>query len=166
MMNYIEREERVVHFVLAPSNRYVGWIVYNNAYYFGSANRLGRLLHNVNLAVYRLHQNRVKFKLRLASKPTDRKDVPVDKMTDHFKSGSYFNHKITGFLTEDQAETFERMKPKVEPKAEPKVEPKPVQKVNEEFVCEEKDGEMVVFKLVEVARFKLHKGMNDVNSED
>lgn len=153
---YTERPTRTVDFVLAPSDKYVGWCIYNNAYYFGSANNLSRLLHNVNQSIYKAHK--MHLSLRLASKQTDRKDVPVDKMTNHFKTGSYFNHKTTGFLTEEQAEIFERMKPKAEPKAEPKPEPKPVSKVNEEFVCEEKDGAMVVFKLIEVARFKLYKG--------
>lgn len=163
-MNYIERETRIVNFILAPSNRYVGWVVYNNGYYFGSANTLSRLLHNVNLSLYRLHK--ITLRLRLASKPTEKDEVPMDKMSQHFLTSSYFNHKLTGLLTAEQAKVHERTKVKTEP--EPKSEPDamieaakelgvPVMPYDREFVCEEKDGEMIVYELREFARYKLHK---------
>lgn len=166
MNKYSEKVTLMADFVLAPSNRYCGWVVFNNGYWFGSGNTLTKMIRNIKQTLWKKYHDAISFNIILAPKPTDRSEVPTNKMSGHFRAGSYFNHKITGFLTEDQVETFERMKPKAEPMVEPKPEPKPVQKVNEEFVCEEKDGVMVVFKLVEVARFKLHKGTNDVNSED
>lgn len=160
----------IIDFVLAPSNKYVGWVVYNNGYFFGSGNNLSRMVHNVKQGIYKTFKGKVKLVCHLASRPTERHDVPVHKMTEHFKTMSYFAHKTTGFLTEEQAETFERIKPKAEPTAELK----PAPKTNEEFVCEERDGVMIVYKLVEVNRYKLHKtpwepqtkGVNYVNSED
>ena len=157
-MNYKEKETRIVNFVLAPSNRYVGWVIYNNAYYFGSANTLGRLIHNVNLSLYRIHK--ITLKLRLASKPTDKQWVPVNKMTEHFKSGSYFNHKLTGMLTEEQAIIHERSKPQTfEEHAEAAGVSFPLLK--HEYVCEEKDGEMIVYELREFARYKLHNNKGE-----
>ena len=163
---YLERVVLQADFVLAPSNRYCGWVVFNNGYWFGSGNTLLKMIRNIKQTLWKKYHETISFNIMLAPKPSDRSEVPVEKMSSQFRGASYFAHKMTGLLTEEQAETFERMKPKVEPVAEPKPEPKPVQKANEEFVCEEKDGAMVVFKLVEVARFKLHKGTNDVNSED
>lgn len=171
---YLERVVLTADFVLAPSNRYCGWVVFNNGYWFGSGNTLLKMIRNIKQTLWKKYHETISFNIMLAPKPADRSEVPIEKMSSQFRGASYFNHKMTGLLTEEQAETFERMKPKVEPKTEPKVEPKPdfihadihMPKVNEEFVCEEKDGEMIVFKLVEVARFKLHKGANDVNGED
>ena len=157
-MNYIERETRIVNFILAPSNRYVGWVVYNNGYYFGSANTLSRLLHNVNLSIYRLHK--ITLRLRLASKPTEKNEVPLEKMTEHFKTGSYFNHTLTGRLTKEQAQVHKRAIAETESAlTEPITEPEPisVKPSKREFICEERDGEMIVYELREFARYKLHK---------
>lgn len=157
-MNYIEKENLKCEFLLAPSNKYVGWAVFNNGYYFGSGNNLSSMMHNVKQSLWKVFKSKKLFRLNLATKPTDRSDVPVEKMTDRFKTVSYFNHKIKDTLTKEQAEIHEETKSNVDPLIEAaKTLGVSTIPTESEFVCEEKDGEMIVYELRVYARYKLHK---------
>ena len=125
MNKYSEKVTLTADFVLAPSNRYCGWVIFNNGYYFGSGNTLTKMIRNIKQKLWKKYHNTISFNIMLAPKPTDRSEVPTNKMSTHFCTGSYFNHKATDFLTKDQAETFERMKPKAEPKPEPGPDQRP-----------------------------------------
>ena len=145
-----------VNFLLAPTNRYVGQVVYNNGYFFGSANTIDRLIHNVGQSLWKFYGKNLNVKLYLASKPTAKCDVPLHKMSVKFKSRSYFGHKLTSCATEEQKEVINRIMPTpVETPRQPCVTYKPKE---EEFICKEKDGYMYIYKLAEVAKYKMLKG--------
>lgn len=103
-----DKQTLTIEFLLAPSNRYVGWVVYNNAYYWGSANTLERLEHNVQQSLWKSHGKGLNIRLRLASKPTEREFVPLDKMSNHFKGRAYFAHKMIDTVRKDQRPVFKR----------------------------------------------------------
>ena len=157
-------ETYVANFILAPSNRYVGWVVYNNGYFFGSGNTLTRMLRNIKLVMYKQYGRWKEFKLVLANKSTPKEFVPLEKMADRFKTMSYFAHKTKDRVTKDQIPTFNRIKQnnsmigcntynKVEGVMNP--EPRPRKTNQPEYICKEINDEMVVFEIKEIARYKL-----------
>lgn len=149
MNNYTtEKAKLTANFILAPSNRYVGWVIFNNGYFFGSGITLLKMMRNIKQNLWKAYGNKRMFKVSLASKPTDSLDVPEDKMTDRFKVCSYYAQKITGILTRDQWNSVNKTKPETIKVAVAE---------HTEYICEEKDGEMIVYQLTEIKRYKLHK---------
>ena len=170
MNNYTtDKAVLTANFILAPSNRYVGWVEFNNGYWFGSGYTLLKMIRNIKQNLWKCYGSKKMFKILLASKPSAVEDVPEDKMTDRFKMCSYYATTKTGKLTRGQLNT-EKKEP-VLPKVE-RVELGVPPVSNCEYICEEKDGEMIVYQLTEVKRYKLHKtpwepqtnkGVNDDN---
>lgn len=147
-------ETYIANFILAPSNRYVGWIVYNNGYFFGSGNTITRMIRNIKQVLYKIYGNR-KWDIVLASKSTPKEEVPLHKMAKKFQTLSYFGHKLTDRLTKDQKVVWNRSKPKTSVTETPVTKtPKP--KSNKaEYLCKEVNGEMVIYEIKEVARYKI-----------
>lgn len=90
-----------IYFCLGPANYYVGWTIYNNGYYFGSGNTIEQCFDNVRQSIY-CKTRMSKRGFTLASKPTDRKDVPIEKMPRGFKTRCWFGHKLTDVVTDSQ----------------------------------------------------------------
>lgn len=156
-------ETYIANFILAPSNRYVGWIVYNNGYFFGSGNSLTAMVRNIKQVLYKRYGNR-KWDIIIASKSTPKEEVPLEKMASKFKTLSYFAHKTKDKITKDQIPTFNRIKQNnsmigcnTYNKIEGKINPEPhTRKTNQpEYICKEVNGEMVIYEVKEVARYKM-----------
>lgn len=157
--------EYTVNFLIAPSNKYVGWVVYNNGYFFGSGNNLSSMIRNIRQKLWKTYGRSVGIKMHIASRPTLFDAVPLEKMSDRFKAVSYFKHKTTDRLTKEQRNSWERTRriPEMPLLDEPTppivsiapIAPKPAE---QEFICKEKDGYMVIYQLKEVAKYKMLKG--------
>lgn len=148
------KQTLTIEFLLAPSNRYVGWVVYNNAYYYGSANTLERLEHNVQQNLWKSYGKGLNVRLRLASKPTEREFVPLDKMSNHFKSRAYFAHKMVDTVRKDQRPVFKRT---VEKTVEPVVKQQPKKENKTTHFYEVQNGILYVYEKKLIATYEVEQ---------
>lgn len=150
--------EHTCNFILAPSNRYVGWVVHNNGYFFGSASTLGGLIRNVKQTLWKTYGSGVIFTIHLASKPTEKENMPFEKMSSRFKTRCYFGHKTKDKLTKEQKTTWERAKklPILSGDTHEKVKAIFTKTEPAEYVYKEDNGYIIVSEVREVARYKLY----------
>lgn len=165
-----------VNFILAPTNRYVGWIIYNNAHWFGSGETLSLMYHNIRQKMWKEYgtESMPKLKFRIAPAPTKPEDVPIQFMSERFLQRAYYGGKKkprayrkvepTPIYNTMTANDFARgVLPKeqhVEPVAEPvetKTTCKPDATEYDYYDQQVIDGVLHVYgiKRVEVATFKL-----------
>ena len=159
-MNYgfytTKKETLTMDFVLAPSGRYVGWVVYNNGYFFSSAEKLEDLHHNIRNKIQKKLGNGLRLSLVLASKPTEREFVPLNLMPKKLKTQSYFNHKLTDKVEKYQKSVFERLENKIPVVKKEKIE----KKINENKTIhfyEVQNGVLYVYEKKLVAKYEVEQ---------
>lgn len=126
----------IAQYMLAPSGFYIGLLVVDNAHLYASGRTLDVLEKNIKAAAYqqkRISQRQVK----LDTKPTEELDLSY--------ASNMFKNK------------FVKVKPNRPEVVATKNKIVSAPKPQVEYLCERKDGEMIVYEVKEVARYKVHK---------
>lgn len=143
---------KTIYFCLSPANKYVGWTIYENGYYFGSGNTLDEMDKNVRATLY-FKKKISRRGFTLASAPTKRENVPLDKMSKMFLSKSWYGHKMSDSLTAAQVK-FNATRPVVQ--TEPKKEtPAPVEQKYDYYSYKVVDGKLCVYGCKLINEFPL-----------
>ena len=85
-------EDRVVHFCRAPSGLWIGWIVKDNAHYWGSGRTMDLMATHVKNTLYAAKKCSTAGYI-IASKPCDYAEVPLDLMDKKFKTRAWYGGK-------------------------------------------------------------------------
>lgn len=119
---------------LAPSGFYIGVVVFNNKHYYSYGRTANHLEKNIATRLYQ--EERVSTsQVHLEQKMSDEIDL---------------QYATKVFMTR-----YVRAKPNAQPAIVKNIlmaAPKPPV----EYICEEKNGEMIVYEVKEVARYKMH----------
>lgn len=143
---------KTIYFCLSPANKYVGWTIYENGYYFGSGNTLDEMDKNVRATLY-FKKKISRRGFTLASAPTKRENVPLDKMSKIFLSKNWYGHKMSDSLTAAQVK-FNATRPVVQ--TEPTKEtPAPVEPKYDYYSYKVVDGKLCVYGCKLINEFPL-----------
>lgn len=85
-------EDRIVHFCRAPSGLWIGWIVKDNAHYWGSGRTMDLMATHVKNTLYAAKKCSTAG-YNIASKPCDYDGVPLDLMDKKFKTRAWYGGK-------------------------------------------------------------------------
>ena len=85
-------EERIVHFCRAPSGLWIGWIVKDNAHYWGSGRTMDLMATHVKNTLYAAKKCSTAGYI-IASKPCEYAEVPLDLMDKKFKTRAWYGGK-------------------------------------------------------------------------
>lgn len=84
----MEHNYKVVNFCKAPSGLWIGWIVKDNAHYWGSGRTMELMfIHTKNSLYTAKHCSTAGY--AIATKPSFIKDVPVEYMSKNFKTRAW-----------------------------------------------------------------------------
>lgn len=155
--------EKVINFCRAPSGLWIGWLVRNNAHYWGSGRTLDLCAAHVKGTLYQAHKKTGGISTAgyyIASKPTAYADVPVDLMDKKFKTRAWFGG--TG-------KEYVNNKPEIVKKA-PTVVKKVVEEPHYDYYETAMDGhDLVVYGVIkkQVARYNtIPAPVSDVKPAD
>ena len=82
-------EERVIHFCRAPSGLWIGWIVKDNAHYWGSGRTMDDLVMHVKNTLYQAKKCSTAGYI-IASRPSTPDEVPMSVMGQTFKTRAWY----------------------------------------------------------------------------
>lgn len=135
---------------LAPSGYYIGVIVFNNKHYYSHGRTVDHLEKNLKWVMYQ--KERVSAtQVHLEQQRSE--EIDLQYATKLFMT-KYVKAKLNAQPIVVNKTLMEAPKPPVE------------------YICEEKDGEMIIYEMKEIQRYKLHKtpwepqiikGVNDDN---
>ena len=130
---------------LAPSGFYIGVVVFNNKHYYSYGRTANHLESNIKTRLYqmeRVSQTQVHLEQQMSD------EIDLTYATNIFKS-KYVKARPNAQPVVANNKLMSALKPPVE------------------YLCEQKDGEMIVYEVKEVARYKVHKipaiKMPDIN---
>ena len=140
-----------VYYTLAPSGRYVGWTFYENGIYYASDVTIEGVFAGVKHQLYL--NKKVSYRgYTLATKPTPRDQVPIDRMKQAFLTRAYWGRKSTDTLTAEQKAVQRRIKD-LQAKDAPVVEPEEPKVEYDYYDYKFEDGNLVVFGCKKVAEY-------------
>ena len=120
---------------LAPSGYYIGVVVFNNKHYYSYGRTANHLESNIKTRLYqmeRVSQTQVHLEQQMSD------EIDLTYATNIFKS-KYVKARPNAQPVVSNNKLMSAPKPPVE------------------YLCEQKDGEMIVYEVKEVARYKVHK---------
>lgn len=142
--------ERVINFCRAPSGLWVGWIVRDNAHYWGSGRTMDDLVRHVKFTLYTAKKCSTAGYV-IATKPTPQDEVPLEIMDKKFQTRAWYGGK------EKQAQQIMAKAEIEKAKKDAVIEAAP-KKEYMYYETDQKDGTLIVYGIVreEVARFNLN----------
>lgn len=144
-----------VKFCRAPSQLWVGSVVYKNGTYFASGHTLDNLVERVKKRLYAV--DRVPFtSVMLESKQSLPSEMPIQYMTKIFRKRFWLPKDLT---LEKPDEIIKNEKPKTiiaKQKRENTKETVMEQPKYEHYTYEEQDGKLIVYGFVKIAEYKLN----------
>ena len=142
--------ERVINFCRAPSGLWVGWIVKDNAHYWGSGRTMDDLVKHVKFTLYSAKKCSTAG-YGIASKPTPQDEVPLEVMDKKFQTRAWYGGK------NKQEQIIVANATIQEAKKDAVIETAP-KKEYMYYETDQVDGTLIVYGIVreEVARFNLN----------
>lgn len=135
---------------LAPSGYYIGVIVFNNKHYYSHGRTVDHLEKNLKWTMYQ--------KERVSATQVHLEQQRSEEIDLQYATKLFMTKYV-----------------KAKPNAQPIIVNKTLMEAPKppvEYICEEKDGEMIIYEMKEIQRYKLHKtpwepqiikGVNDDN---
>lgn len=144
-------DDKYIRFCKAPSGQWVGWIIKNNAHYWGSGRTLDDMCVHVKNTLYQGLKGASVIGYIIDTKPTPIDEVPVDLMSKGFRTRAWFGgaarvrEMTNNFAQQALDDMF----------AKPKDEPVKY----DYYEHKTENNELIVFGVIrqEVARFKLQE---------
>lgn len=151
-----------VKFCRAPSQLWVGCVVYKNGTYFASGSTLDKLMTNVKTRLYQV--DRVPFSsVVLDSKQSLPSELPTHLMSKRFKKTAWYPSSVE--IGESQEIiTMEKQEELTKENKMMKKQKQPTEIQNLNIVkhqYEERDGKLIVWGVIKVAEYNLSNVNND-----
>lgn len=146
-------EDKTIRFCRAPSGLWVGWLMKDNAHYWGSGRTLDKLVQNCKNTLYQAHKGVSTHGYYLDSKPTPIDDMPVEIMNKSFQTRAWYGGRTK------KAEALGGVNTQTTEPTKRAPRKQTVQEIDYDYYDHKfVDGELIIYGVVrkEVARYKLN----------
>lgn len=149
-------DERVIHFCRAPSGLWIGWIVKDNAHYWGSGRTMDDLVVHVKNTLYQAKKCSTAGYI-IASRPSTPDEVPLNVMGQNFKTRAWYGGTARAQEAVEKAMLEEEKRTKQQEIKDT---------VYDYYEAITKDGVLTVYGIIkkEVATYKLKEPQIPVTS--